>query len=110
MQHDTPRAREPFPNAQPEWIDAKASAKAKRAAEARQISGRRRGVDPTTSERDYSAEELEFMRAMHAYKHSSGRMFPTWSEVLEVLRGLGYDKEPSSSPAGPGETGGPTAA
>ncbi len=30
--------------------------------------------------------------AMNSYKQSSGRMFPTWSEVLEVLRGLGYEK------------------
>jgi hypothetical protein len=29
---------------------------------------------------------------MQEYKQSSGRMFPTWSEVLEVLRGLGYAK------------------
>jgi hypothetical protein len=35
---------------------------------------------------------MEFMQAMHEYKQSSGRMFPTWSEVLEVLRGLGYEK------------------
>jgi hypothetical protein len=32
------------------------------------------------------------MLAMNAYKQQSGRMFPTWSEVLEVLRGLGYEK------------------
>ena len=36
--------------------------------------------------------ETEFMMAMNAYKHRSGRMFPTWSEVLEVLRDLGYEK------------------
>lgn len=51
---------------------------------------RRRLIDPTTCERDYSAEEIEFMRAMDEYKRKSGRMFPTWSEVLEVVRGLGY--------------------
>jgi hypothetical protein len=34
----------------------------------------------------------EFQAAMAAYKESSGRMFPTWSEVLEVLRSLGYKK------------------
>jgi hypothetical protein len=34
------------------------------------------------------------MMAMNHYKRSSGRMFPTWSEVLEVLRGLGYEKVP----------------
>ena len=35
---------------------------------------------------------MEFMLAMNEYKQKSGRMFPTWSEVLEVLRGLGYEK------------------
>lgn len=53
---------------------------------------RRRMVDPTTCERDYSADEIEFMKAMDDYKRKSGRMFPTWSEVLEVVRGLGYQR------------------
>lgn len=51
---------------------------------------RRRQIDPTTCERDYSADELEFMRALDEYKRRNGRMFPTCSEILEVLRGLGY--------------------
>lgn len=51
---------------------------------------RRRQIDPTTCERDYSHEEIEFMRAMDEYKRRSGRQFPTWSEVLEVIRSLGY--------------------
>lgn len=51
---------------------------------------RRRQIDPTTCERDYSGEELEFMRALDDYKRRSGRMFPTCSEILEVIRGLGY--------------------
>jgi hypothetical protein len=74
------------------WTDARATAKAIRAAQARQVSGRRRLVDPTTCDRDYSAAEVEFMHAMERYKARSGRMFPTWSEVLEVLRELGYQK------------------
>jgi len=78
----------------PEWSNRRASEQATRAAKARQISGRRRFVDPTTCERDYSAAEMEFMLAMNEYKHKSGRMFPTWSEVLEVLRSLGYEKLP----------------
>jgi hypothetical protein len=51
---------------------------------------RRRQIDPTTCERDYTNDEIEFMQAMDAYKRSSGRMFPTCSEILEVIRGLGY--------------------
>lgn len=53
---------------------------------------RRRHIDPTTCERDYSDPEIEFMRAMDIYKRDSGRMFPTCSEVLEVIRALGYYK------------------
>ena len=74
------------------WTNRRATEQATRAATARQKSGRRRFVDPTTSEREYTNAEMEFMMAMNEYKHSSGRMFPTWSEVLEVLRGLGYEK------------------
>jgi hypothetical protein len=81
----------------PEWANRRASEQATRAAKARQTSGRRRFVDPTTCERDYSQAELEFMLAMNEYKHKSGRMFPTWSEVLEVLRNLGYEKISTSS-------------
>lgn len=61
--------------------------------ERRQKVARRRQIDPTTCERDYSDDEIEFMHALDAYKRSSGRMFPTCSEVLEVLRGLGYAKQ-----------------
>ncbi len=53
---------------------------------------RRRQIDPTTCERDYSEEEVSFMSALDEYKRKNGRMFPTCSEVLEVIRGLGYVK------------------
>ncbi len=53
---------------------------------------RRRQIDPTTCERAYTPDELEFMHALDRYKRSSGRMFPTCSEVLEVLGNLGYVK------------------
>jgi hypothetical protein len=61
---------------------------------------RRRQIDPTTCERDYSIDEIEFMKAMDQYKRENRRPFPTWSEVLEVLRALGYRKvaEPSVMP------------
>lgn len=60
---------------------------------------RRRQIDPTTCERDYSDDEVEFMQALDAYKRSSGRMFPTCSEILEVIRGMGYVRVSATPPA-----------
>ena len=51
---------------------------------------RRRQIDPTTCEREYKEAEIVFMHAMDEYKRASGRMFPTCSEILEVLIKLGY--------------------
>jgi hypothetical protein len=68
--------------------------------ERREQGERRRQIDPTTCERDYSDEEILFMKAMDQYKRDNRRPFPTWSEVLEVLHALGYRKvaEPTTMP------------
>jgi len=66
--------------------------------ERRERGERRRQVDPTTCEKDYSDEEIIFMKAMDQYKRANRRPFPTWSEVLEVLHALGYRKVESPMP------------
>jgi hypothetical protein len=63
----------------------------------RHLGERRRQVDPTTCERDYTDEEIIFMKAMDQYKRDNRRPFPTWSEVLEVLHALGYRKVAEST-------------
>jgi hypothetical protein len=62
---------------------------------------RRRQIDPTTCERDYSDDEILFMQAMDEYKRKNGRMFPTCSEILEVVRSIGYVKVASGPFAAP---------
>jgi hypothetical protein len=74
-----------------------AVANERRVGERREKVNRRRQIDPTTCERDYTADEVEFMHALDQYKRTSGRMFPTCSEVLEVIRALGYEKRMVSS-------------
>jgi hypothetical protein len=64
----------------------------RRKLERREKVSRRRQIDPTTCERDYTPSEVEFMNAMNDYKRRSGRMFPTCSEILEVVQSLGYVK------------------
>ena len=79
--------------------DAPVVEASERRGEDRRKVQRRRQIDPTTCERDYSDVEIEFMRAMDEYKRNSGRMFPTCSEILEVVRALGYVRQdPASQP------------
>ena len=73
----------------------------RRVCERRAKVSRRRQIDPTTCERDYSPDEIEFMSAMDDYKRRSGRMFPTCSEVLEVIKSLGYVEEESDRSRAP---------
>jgi hypothetical protein len=64
---------------------------------------RRRGPGRRLSEFVRSAEEGEmskeqfmFLMAIEAFKRSNGKSFPTWSDVLEVVRKLGYRKTMAS--------------
>jgi hypothetical protein len=64
----------------------------------RREQGERRQVDLTTCERNYNEEEINFMKAMDQYKRDNRRPFPTWGEVLDVLRALGYRKVAEPTP------------
>jgi len=54
---------------------------------------RRKRRGPNQYELD--PDELEFISAINEFKAQTGRPFPTWSEVLKIVRALGYRK-PSS--------------
>jgi len=53
-----------------------------------------RGGTRCINEYPLTPDELEFINAVNGYKKRHGRPFPTWSEVLHVLRALGYRKDP----------------
>jgi FMN phosphatase YigB (HAD superfamily) len=42
---------------------------------------------------DLDADALEFIAALDRFKKKHGRPFPSWSEVLTVLRELGYKRK-----------------
>jgi hypothetical protein len=50
---------------------------------------------------DYTDDEREFLQAMDRFKRSHNRPYPTWREVLGVLRSLGYAKAPPPAPPPP---------
>ncbi len=39
-----------------------------------------------------NCEQFLFLMAIDAFKEANGRAFPTWTDVLEVIRKLGYRK------------------
>ena len=41
---------------------------------------------------EMSDEVVEFITAIDEYKRLNGRPFPNWSEVLEIVKSLGYAK------------------
>lgn len=60
---------------------------------------RRRGPGRRRTEERRSAEEgemteaqFEFLQAINEYKRVNHRPFPTWTEVLDVMKALGYRK------------------
>ena len=43
-------------------------------------------------EGEMTAEQFMFIQAVDAFKKANDKPFPTWTEVLEVIRKLGYRK------------------
>jgi len=81
--------------------------------------GRRRPeFNRAAEEGEFSSEQFLFVAAIDAFKRANRKTFPTWTEVLEVVRRLGYRKtqpmelnlpnaedwtEPADAPAMPPE-------
>ena len=61
--------------------------------------GHRRTPERRAAEEgEMNDEQFEFLMAIDQYKKANQRPFPTWTEVLEVIKALGYRKvaEPES--------------
>jgi len=65
----------------------------RRGLDRRRGPGRRRSDLRRAAEEGEMADELlEFVLAIDDYKRVNARPFPSWSEVFEVIRYLGYRK------------------
>lgn len=45
-----------------------------------------------TNGAELSAEVLEFVTAIDEYKRKRNRKFPSWTEILEIVKALGYQR------------------
>ena len=77
----------------PERRVAKADRREDTGLERRRGPGRRRSDDRKAAEEgEMTIEQFEFVMAIQTYKKVNKKMFPTWTEVLEVITHLGYRK------------------
>ena len=61
--------------------------------ERRRGPGRRRSDSRRSAEEgELNDEQFDFVMAMDEYKRANKRPFPSWTEVLEVIKYLGYRK------------------
>ncbi len=61
--------------------------------ERRRGAGRRRtDFMKAADEGELTSEQFLFLMAIDAFKKSNNKMYPTWSDILEVIRLLGYRK------------------
>ena len=55
--------------------------------------GRRRSDDRRSAEEgEMTEEQFAFLMAINEYKRVNKRPFPSWTEVLDVMKALGYRK------------------
>jgi len=87
-----PESNQPTPN-QPESKKSEAST----GLERRRGPGRRRtDFMKSAEEGEMTSEQFMFVMAIEAFKSGNGKLFPTWTDVLEVIRKLGYRKTMAS--------------
>ena len=54
-------------------------------------------IDPTTSQKEYTNEQVVFMKAVELYQKKTNRKFLTTTEYLDIVKSLGYKKVGFSS-------------
>jgi hypothetical protein len=54
-----------------------------------------RKVERRINEYPMTDEELDFIKAVNDYKQRYNKPFPTWSEILHILKSIGYEKHDS---------------
>ena len=89
-QNDGQQRRQQGPDRRKSVVDRRYDATG---LERRRGPGRRRSdFMKAAEEGEMTQEQFLFIKAIDAYKRVNNRPYPTWTEVLEVIRKLGYRK------------------
>ena len=63
---------------------------APRATPRNQQPAEKRPLSYSPTDEDITPDVMEFIEAINHYKREHNRPFPTWSEVLKILKDMGY--------------------
>lgn len=88
-----------FTEARQETAERRSPAERRLSLDRRRGPGRRRSDDRRAAEEgQMTDEQFDFIMAIDQYKKENNKPFPSWTEVLEVLKTIGYRKvaEPCS--------------
>lgn len=80
------RAKKPSVPAKKKAVAAAATGTRTSSRSAKRRSPKNNGPDAELIE----FERLQFLKAMDAYKRRTEQTFPSWSEVLDVIRSIGW--------------------
>lgn len=65
---------------------------APRAAASKAQASASKKTAATSKPDEMEPDVLEFIQAIDDYKRQEGRPFPSWSEILEIVKELGYER------------------
>lgn len=76
------------------FMPTKAPSKKKSTAKKKKKTKQAQGTTANAwrEEEEAERETLEFIQAVDRYKRRTQKAFPSWTEILEILKSLGYEK------------------
>ena len=85
---DTQDKKQRGPDRRKNVVDTRANGLERRRGPGRRLSDLAKAAE----EGEMTTEQFLFIQAIDAFKKANDKPFPTWTEVLEVIRKLGYRK------------------
>ena len=85
---DPQENKERGPDRRENVIDTRSNGLERRRGPGRRLSDFAKAAE----EGEMNVEQFLFIQAIDAFKRANDKPFPTWTEVLEVIRKLGYRK------------------
>jgi hypothetical protein len=104
LAHD--KSDQPVPERRRSVVDRRSGLERRRSEDVPELTGLERNRGPGRRRTDFSKaaeegqmtdEQFLFVMAIETFKRANRKTFPTWTDVLEVIRKLGYRKTVPSS-------------